>query len=56
MNCPAVAELMADVPAAAARRLSAPCEDIYEVILREIPEPNGDKPARRSRSPATQSR
>jgi DNA-binding PucR family transcriptional regulator len=44
INRPAVAELMADVSAALARRVSALCEDIYEVILREIPQLNGDKP------------
>jgi hypothetical protein len=44
MDRPAVAELMADVSAALTRRLSALCEDVYEVILREIPQLNGDKP------------
>jgi len=44
MDRPAVAELMADVSAALARRVSAVCQDVYEVILREIPQLNGDKP------------
>ena len=42
MNHPAVAELMADVSAALARRVNALCEDICEVTLREIPQLNGD--------------
>jgi len=41
MNRPAVAELMADVSAALARRVSALCEE----ILREIPQLNGDTAA-----------
>ncbi|MGD0605514.1 MAG: helix-turn-helix domain-containing protein [Streptosporangiaceae bacterium] len=44
MDRPAVAELMADVSAALAQRVSALREDVYQVILREIPELNGDKP------------
>jgi len=40
----AVAELMADVAAAVSRRAAAVSEDVYEVILREIPELHGDKP------------
>jgi hypothetical protein len=44
MDRPAVAELMADVSAALARRVSVLYEDVYEVILREIPQLNGDKP------------
>jgi len=44
MDPPAVAELMADVSAALAQRVSALREDVYQVILREIPELNGDKP------------
>jgi hypothetical protein len=44
MDRPAVAELMAGVSAALARRVSVLCEDVYEVILREIPQLNGDKP------------
>ena len=38
MDRPAVAELMADVAAAVGRRVAAVSEDVYEVILREIPE------------------
>jgi len=41
MDRPAVAELMADVSAALARRVSVLCEDVYEVILQEIPQLNG---------------
>jgi len=41
---PAVAELMAAVSAALAQRVSALREDVYQVILREIPDLNGDKP------------
>ena len=41
---PAVAELMADVAAAVARRAAAVSEDVYEVIIREIPELRDDKP------------
>ena len=41
---PAVAELMASVAAAVSRRAAAVSEDVYEVILREIPELHGDKP------------
>jgi hypothetical protein len=41
---PAVAELMADVAAAVARRAAAVYEDVYEVILREIPQLRDDKP------------
>ena len=44
MDRPAVAKLMADVSAALAQRVSALREDVYQVILREIPELNGDKP------------
>ena len=44
MDRPAVAELMADVAAAAGRRVAAVSEDVYEVILREIPELRDDKP------------
>ena len=40
---PAVAELMADVAAAVSRRAAAVSEDVYEVILREIPELRDDK-------------
>ncbi len=41
---PAVAELMANVAAAVSRRAAAVSEDVYEVILREIPELCDDKP------------
>jgi hypothetical protein len=41
---PAVAELMADVAAAVARRAAAVHEDVYEVILRDIPELREDRP------------
>jgi PucR C-terminal helix-turn-helix domain/GGDEF-like domain len=40
----AVAELMADVAAAVSRQVSAVSEDVYEVILREIPELHDDQP------------
>src|SRR5271157_2869274 len=39
----AVAELMADVAAAVSRRVAAVSDDVYEVILREIPELHDDK-------------
>ena len=41
---PAVAELVADVAAAVGRRAAVVSEDVYEVILREIPEIRDDKP------------
>ena len=41
---PAVAELMADVAAAVARRGAAVSEDVYEAILQEIPQLRDDKP------------
>jgi PucR C-terminal helix-turn-helix domain/GGDEF-like domain len=41
---PAVAELVADVAAVVSRRVAAVSEDVYEVILREIPELHDDKP------------
>jgi DNA-binding PucR family transcriptional regulator len=41
---PAVAELMADVAAAVAQRGAAVSEDVYEAILREIPQLRDDKP------------
>ena len=44
MGRPAVAELMADVAAAVGRRVAAVSEDVYEVILREIPELREGKP------------
>ena len=40
---PAVVELMAGVAAAVARRAAAVHEDVYEVILRDIPELREDK-------------
>ncbi len=44
MDSPAVAELLAGVAAAVSRRVAAVSEDVYEVILREIPELRDDKP------------
>src|SRR5712691_301956 len=44
MDGPAVAELMGDVAAAVARRVAAVREDVYETILREIPQLRDDKP------------
>src|SRR6266704_3524396 len=41
---PAVAELMAGVAAAVARRAAAVYEDVYQVIRREIPELREDRP------------
>jgi len=41
---PAVAELMAGVAAAVARRAAAVHEDVYEVIVREIPQLREDRP------------
>jgi hypothetical protein len=41
---PAVAELVADVAAAVSRRVAVVSEDVYEVVLREIPELRDDKP------------
>jgi DNA-binding PucR family transcriptional regulator len=41
---PAVVELMADVAAAVARGAAAVHEDVYEVILRDIPELREDRP------------
>ncbi len=43
MDDPAVAELMASVAATVSRRAAAVSEDVYEVILREIPELHGDQ-------------
>jgi PucR C-terminal helix-turn-helix domain/GGDEF-like domain len=40
---PAVTELMADVAAAVSRRVAAVSEEVYEVVLREIPELHDDK-------------
>jgi len=39
----AVAELMADVASAVSRRAAAVSEDVYEVVLREIPQLRDDK-------------
>ena len=44
INGPAVAELMACVAAAVSLRVDAVSEDVYEVILGEIPELRADKP------------
>jgi DNA-binding PucR family transcriptional regulator len=45
VDCPAaVAELMGDVAAAVARRVAAVREDVYETIVREIPQLREDKP------------
>jgi hypothetical protein len=41
---PVVAELMASVAVAVSRRAAAVSEDVYEVVLREIPELRDDKP------------
>ncbi len=41
---PAVAGLMADVASAVSRRAAVVSEDVYEVVLREIPELRDDKP------------
>jgi hypothetical protein len=41
---PAVAELVADVAAAVSRQVAVVSEDVYEVVLREIPELRDDKP------------
>ena len=44
MDDPAVAELMAHVAAAVTQRVDAVREDVYETILREIPQLRDDKP------------
>jgi DNA-binding PucR family transcriptional regulator len=44
MDRPAVGELIGDVAAAVARRVTAVHEDVYETIIREIPELRDDKP------------
>jgi hypothetical protein len=44
IDSPAVAELVADAAAAVGRRAALVSEDVYEVILREIPELRDDKP------------
>jgi hypothetical protein len=41
---PAVAELVADVAAAVSRQVAVVSKDVYEVVLREIPELRDDKP------------
>ena len=43
IDSPAVAELVADVAAAVSRRVAAVSDEVYEVILREIPELHDDK-------------
>jgi hypothetical protein len=43
MDGPAVAELMADVAAAVSRRAAVVSADVYELILREIPELHDDQ-------------
>jgi DNA-binding PucR family transcriptional regulator len=44
MDDPAVAALMASVAATVSSRAAAVSDDVYEVILREIPELRGDQP------------
>jgi DNA-binding PucR family transcriptional regulator len=44
MDRPAAAELIADVAGAVTRRVAAVAEDVYEVIVREIPQLGDDKP------------
>jgi len=44
MDGPGVAELVAETAAAVSRRVATVSEDVYEVILREIPELRDDKP------------
>ena len=44
MDPPAVAELTANVAAAVARRAAAVYEDVYETIIRDIPQLRDDKP------------
>ncbi|MGD0069921.1 MAG: helix-turn-helix domain-containing protein, partial [Streptosporangiaceae bacterium] len=44
IDSPAVAELVAGVAAAVSRRVAVVSEDVYEVVLREIPELRDDKP------------
>jgi hypothetical protein len=45
VDCPAaVAELMGDVAAAVGRRVAAVRTDVYETIVREIPQLREDKP------------
>jgi PucR C-terminal helix-turn-helix domain/GGDEF-like domain len=44
LDRPAVAELMSEVAAAVTRRVAAVREDVYETIVREIPQLRDDKP------------
>src|ERR1700733_3209791 len=44
MDRPAVAELMSEVAAAVTRRVAVVREDVYETIVREIPQLRDDKP------------
>ena len=44
MDPPGVAELTANVAAAVARRVAAVYEDVYETIIRDIPQLRDDKP------------
>jgi DNA-binding PucR family transcriptional regulator len=44
IDSPAVAGLVADIAAAVSRRVAVVSEDVYEVVLREIPELRDDKP------------
>ena len=44
MDRPAVAELVAEVAAKVAHRAAAVSEDVYKLILREIPQLDGDRP------------
>jgi hypothetical protein len=44
MDRPAVAGLVAEVAATVSRRVTAVSDDVYEVILREIPQIRDDKP------------
>ncbi len=44
MDRPAVAELMSEVAAAVTRRVDVVREDVYETIVREIPQLRDDKP------------
>ncbi len=44
MDRPVVAELIANVAAAVARRVAAVREDVYETIIREIPQLRDDQP------------
>jgi hypothetical protein len=44
IDSPAVAGLVADIAAAVSRQVAMVSEDVYEVVLREIPELRDDKP------------